>query len=114
MGGIDEYLRSFVRWAEQEVPEGEMGITFTASGLVITGFMVSEDAYFEGLGRRHDVLAGRLEEVFGRQDDPQGAPRHVHLKDAKIVRGEGGPVTVGWWRERLESVDGFTLYHLDA
>jgi hypothetical protein len=44
---VDSYLESFVRWAESRT--GEIGITVAANGILVSGEIVSEDEYVQGL-----------------------------------------------------------------
>jgi hypothetical protein len=60
------------------------------------------------------MLAG-VRRFFGiGSGQTENPPNYVHLKEAKIMRGMGGPINVEWWRGRLEAVDGFSLGGLDA
>jgi hypothetical protein len=113
---IDRQLQSFVQLAESQ--QG-FGVTLTVNGVVVTGNVVSRDDYLQGVtdsaisswnGERTEgePLKG-VKEVFGIE----GLPTYVHLKDAKILLGSVGHVPGGWWRGRLESVDGFYAARLD-
>jgi hypothetical protein len=90
---------------------------------VITGRVVSEDGYMEETARvfarasgndQEDVRVG-MEGWFGRtaakREDP---PRHLHLANAKIIRGLGGPITLPTWRGALDAIVGFSLGGLDV
>ena len=119
---IDRYLQSFVQVAESQLG---FGVTLTVNGVVVTGDVVSRDDYLQGItdsaisswnGERieGEPLSG-VKEVFGIEetDESEDLPTYVHLKDAKILLGGSGRVPGGWWRGRLESVDGFYTARLD-
>jgi hypothetical protein len=119
---IDRQLQSFVQLAESQ--QG-FGVTLTVHGVVVTGNVVSRDDYLQGVtdsaisswkGERTEgePLKG-VKEVFGieQTDEGEDLPTYVHLKDAKILLGSVDHVPGGWWRGRLESVDGFYAARLD-
>jgi hypothetical protein len=118
---IDRYLQSFIQVAETQ----GFGVTLTMNGVVITGDVVSRDDYLQGItdssmsSWRGEKIESEpltaVKEMFGIEgnDDSEELPTYVHLKDAKIMLGGIGPVPGGWWRGRLESVDGFSHARLD-
>ncbi len=107
----DAYLQSLVLWASGE--QGDVTITLTLNGALVTGRVVSEGEYFEGVAKEWEVSTETLEDIMGRHYEAEGAPFYFHLRDAKVISGDGGTTTVDWWRGRLEAVDGFTIEELE-
>src|SRR5918911_5728345 len=103
----DAYLQSLVQWASGE--QDRVAITLAVNGVLVTGWVVTEAEYFEGLAKKWGVSSETLEDIMGRHYEAKGAPSYVHLRDAQIVSGGGGTTTVDWWRGRLEAVDGFAI-----
>lgn len=104
----------------------EIGITLSAGGLLITGFIISQEAYFntliEGVGKTkadegmkellQDFLAQLKEPIIESTSDQSIFPRFIHLRDVKIYPSEGrGMPTLGHtlWRGDLQKVNGFSL-----
>jgi len=119
---IDKYLQSFVQIAESQ--QG-FGVTLTVNGIVVTGEVVRLDDYLQGITdsavsswneeRTEGEPLGGVKEVFGiaGTDEGDDLPTYVHLKDATLLLG-GGRVPGGWWRGRLDSVDGFYTARLEV
>jgi hypothetical protein len=107
----DAYLQSLVQWASGE--QGDVAITLAVNGVVVTGWIVSEGEYSEGLAKTWEVSTETLEDIMGRHYEATGAPLFFHLRDAQIISGGGGTTTVDWWRGRLEAVDGFAIGGLE-
>jgi hypothetical protein len=107
----DAYLQSLVQWASGE--QGDVEIALTVSGIIVTGWVVSEGQYFEGLAKTWEVSTQTLEDIIGRHYEATGAPFYFHLRDAQIIPGGGGTTTVDWWRGRLDAVDGFAIGGLE-
>ena len=111
---MDKYLAALVRWTSELGDENTFSITITVRGAVVTGYVVSENAYFEGLATKLGVPVDILEGALGRSNAPSEAQGFIHLRDAQIkVSNLGGPMNVGWWRAPLEAVDGFAPGRLD-
>jgi len=122
---IDDLLKALVM-----VPEKtslEIGITLNVNGLLITGFMISQQTYFEEItaqvnsNKTDSETKASLTKFFGdlkdtllsksTSDDDYFAP-FIHLRDAKIYPSEGrGMPTFGHalWRGDIRSVNGFSL-----
>ena len=107
----DAYLQSVVRWASGE--QGSVAITLAVNGALVTGWVVSEAEYFEGLAEKWGVSGETLEDITGRHYEATGAPSYCHLRDTKVTSGGGGTTTGDWWRVRLEAVDGFAIGELE-
>jgi hypothetical protein len=104
----------------------ELGITLNLDGLLVTGFIISQAAYFEQLTagiretKADDEMKAMLEDFLTQLKQPivestadQGVfPRFVHLRDAKLYPSEGqGMPSLGstLWRGDIDSVSGFCL-----
>ncbi|PSN11762.1 hypothetical protein C7271_24235 [filamentous cyanobacterium CCP5] len=105
----------------------ELGITLSVGGLIISGYLVSEEAYFlqmmDIIGRTkaeadvRDTLKDFLDQLrkgLKAKDDDEKIrmPQFVHLRSAKMYPSQGhGMPTQGQalWRGRISSVDGFSL-----
>jgi hypothetical protein len=104
----------------------EIGITITAGGLLITGFIISQETYFntliEGIGRTkadegmkellQDFLAQLKNPIIESTADKSIFPRFIHLRDVKIYPSEGrGMPTLGHtiWRGDINKINGFSL-----
>ena len=104
----------------------ELGITLNLDGLLVTGFIISQEVYFEQLteGVRKtnadDEMKSLLEDFLSQLKDPiiEGTadkgtfPRFIHLRDAKLYPSEGqGMPSLGstLWRGDIDSVSGFCL-----
>jgi hypothetical protein len=125
LGNIDDLLKSLVM-----VPEKtslEIGITLNVNGLLVTGFLISQQTYFETLMERVnsnksasemkttlvDFLAQLKETLLQKTaQGEQGFSPFIHLRDAKIYPSEGkGMPTFGHalWRGDIRAVNGFSL-----
>jgi hypothetical protein len=97
------------------------------NGAVVTGQLISLRQYYEEYGRLwfegmggSEIgarLKGRWDEIAKLQHenitkpDARGAPRYIHLKDAKYYSG-GRPTPGGGgflWRGRLSDVSAFSM-----
>lgn len=123
MNKNDAVLELFVK-AIDKVDLFEMGITLNVKGLVITGKLISKNAYlkgvastFEGSGEIGDVFSDMFTELADKQkdlnkvestEDQTNIVYGVHLTDAKIFNGDS-VYNVGYWRGQLSSVDGFSF-----
>ena len=126
----DWLLERWVRLAELGVA---VGVTLQMGGLLISGTLVGARRYLEG--QRSEVLADlsqrglpprvarKLDRAFEAdlaaiagsdqaEQDGAGVPyRFIHLKDARIIAGDGGRqgFVVPYWRGQLRRVDAFFL-----
>ena len=105
----------------------ELGITLNVNGLLVTGFLISQRAYFEGLTERVkstssdsetkgvlEHFLGELKEVALRdsQNVKTGFSPFIHLRNVKIYPSEGrGMPTFGeaLWRGDIRAINGFSL-----
>ncbi|WP_036127316.1 gas vesicle accessory protein GvpU [Lysinibacillus sphaericus] len=112
----------------------EMGITLNIKGTLITGLLISKSTYlkgiassFEGQGEvgsafsnmflkldEHQKNESKEEnsEVNDNVNDDNKSVFGIHLKNAKMFDGENTH-TLGYWRGKLSSVDGFTFGNLE-
>ena len=119
----DWYLQTLVKVINNN--DAELPITLFIGGLVVSGFIVSGQKYFEGVGTQ---LMQAFEEPDDTskefvkaltlpgdsykkiKEDPEAPlPVYVHLREARIFTSgqEPMPQEGAWWRGRLISVDGF-------
>lgn len=105
-----------------------MGVTLNIKGTVIHGNLISGKLYFEELAKQvepnppddpnqviiADAFRGLISKMgedvysFDKEDEDRPPPNFIHLKDARILTGNGLiPSNEGvLWRGRLTSVDG--------
>jgi hypothetical protein len=79
-------------------------VTVTAHGTVVSGLLISQDAYFTALAEASPLLSALApdSELLGKEyekDVDAGSGRHLHIRAAE---GEEG-----LWRLSLEAVDGW-------
>lgn len=106
-----------------------MGITLCAHGIIISGFLTSEAAYFQGLTERiqgdreapddtQEILVDFFSQLqAGLKTQVRGSsahllPEYIHLREAKMYLSQGkGMPSYGeaLWRGRISSIDGFSL-----
>lgn len=103
---------------------GEIGVTVSAGGLLISGFVASGEQYFEEFaadvanstdGSDEDREA--LRKAFAQPAERYrgGEPiqiAYVHIRDARFYTpgNNGLPTNRGvWWRGRLSQIDGWNL-----
>jgi hypothetical protein len=121
----DAMLQAFAAVAERSTLE--LGVTLNVKGLIITGFIISQENYFnaliEGLESidqdndlkesLQDFLAQLKDKmVGGSAKGKQTLPKFIHLRNVKIYPSEGkGMPTYGdaLWRGKIDAVDGFSL-----
>jgi len=122
---IDDLLKALVM-----VPERtslEIGITLNVNGLLVTGFMISQQTYFDELteqinsNKTDSETQSSLSKFFGELKDTLLAKSasdgnyfapFIHLRDVKIYPSEGkGMPTFGHalWRGDIRAVNGFSL-----
>lgn len=122
---VDELLKSLVMVSEKT--SVEIGITLNVNGLLITGFLISQESYFDKLTQRiqsteSDSEAASTLVDFLKQlkhtllekssDEKNGLLPFIHLRDAKIYPSEGeGMPSFGHalWRGDIRAVNGFSL-----
>ncbi|MBD0269417.1 MAG: hypothetical protein ICV77_14135 [Cyanobacteria bacterium Co-bin8] len=124
---MDRAIRAFA--AIPERTSLQIGITLCVHGMIISGFLISEDAYFQGLAERISEIkeapdetkqtltefVSQLHEGLKAQTgntENQLLPEYIHLREAKMYPSQGkGMPSYGeaLWRGRISSVDGFSL-----
>jgi len=116
-----------------ESGSGTFGITLCVGGILISGYLVAGEQYFDGIAEEY---ASRAESEEGRRKISDsfknlGAVYYshvpdtetvvvrsfIHLKDAVFIHNSG-PAIPGnrgvWWRGRLSAVDGFMFGTLSS
>jgi hypothetical protein len=117
-------------------PTTEVTITLTVNGTVISGVLVSPQAFakrtaedlrnslgghergeafdplFDHIAESADDRAAAFMAAFEADDREAAAsielPEYIHLKDARVLAGPGLlPGNGMWWRGRVDSVDGW-------
>lgn len=98
----------------------ELGITLSVGGTTITGVLVSEETYIEGIrdalgasGEAGKALGDGLAKGFAefrerRESDDSEPIVYLHLKRARLVT-QGDRSTDVWWRVRAVEVDAWTF-----
>lgn len=102
-------------------------VTLLVKGLLVSGSLITDKEYLESFADGsvhktiHDVIAkGELkmppeDELKKAEDESKKkAVTHIHLRDAKVLCGGHLPISVGLWRGRIDSIDGFFLGNLSA
>ncbi|HEY9878703.1 MAG TPA: gas vesicle accessory protein GvpU [Leptolyngbyaceae cyanobacterium] len=106
----------------------QLGITLCVHGMIISGFLISEEAYFKGMIERvnqddnaadetketlTDFMSDLRASLHAKSNDSQSVlPEYIHLQEAKMYPSQGqGMPSYGdaLWRGRISSVDGFSL-----
>lgn len=102
----------------------EIGITLSVGGNLVSGQLISHDAYFKQLAE--DMAAplapfdGGVDESMkqiilsftpGESADETTAFHFIHLKDCKTYSSDQSPICADGvlWRGKIASVDGFTI-----
>ncbi len=130
----DLFLNSLIKYINTAPVEMniKLGITLCVQGSIITGLLISEKAYFEGLSNEinafhpfkedferllapFQVLGTSLPGNQGEQNKLTDI-EFIHLKNAKFFLGTSlVPNNKGtYWRGRLSRVDGFSLGQLSS
>lgn len=121
---VDWLLQWFVGVAGQA--NLEVGITLSVRGHLVSGLLISPQAYFALLAEQFAqpfedagssdaasirALIRGFDESPGREEDP--AAQYLHVRDAKVYTGSEQPVSSGGmlWRGKVAAVDGFSLGH---
>ena len=108
----------------------EIGITLFVQGSIISGLLIGENMYFEGLSNEiPEPFTEGFQALFtlvkslntnspGNQEEQRELKNieFIHLKDAKFYSGNSlVPNNRGvYWRGRLSRVDGFYLGQLSS
>jgi len=124
----DGLLAHFVALAE--LGDVTMALTLTVHGVIVSGTLSSGIAYCDALS---DIFAtaitdpgiartwqqmfrrvatesrGALDAMDAAGPIALGADAHIHLRDASVRFSSGDRLTLGWWRGRLRSIDGWVF-----
>ena len=109
--------------------KSEIGISLNVKGSVVSGVIISGERFFRGLQEEIRNAPGaddRLADTWQPAVDAYRADREadidfddalkntvfIHLRDATVINGSVSKV--GFWRGRLESVDGWSLARIDG
>ena len=135
---VGDWFLAFLVKFMNKIPPAGMPITLSVGGTLISGDLVSGESYFKGFADElGNAFEGGLKTPTGkeiatmlRQETAKIGEKYattefservgyVHLKGARIVQPGAQPLTIapplaGWWRIRLESVDGFTFGSISA
>ncbi len=114
-----------IQWFARFVSDttGSVPLTFTVGGNLISGDLISEDAYFEQLasdfsgaipeGAREAAkqLILTLKPPLHTDEDQGIACQFVHLRNAQVFTDANKPIVSGGtlWRGKISSVEGFHL-----
>ena len=116
-----------IQWFANFVNTAEVGLsipmTFTIGGSLISGYLISETAYFDQLasdfsgalpGAAKDAgrdLIKLLQPEVSAHEDDHPAEQFVHLKDAQVFSDGSKPITSkgALWRGKISSIEGFHL-----
>lgn len=109
----DSVLQGFVNYANLFNTD-DLPITLTVNGQIITGRLISEQRYHQG-----------LKKTFGAKEDFPLELEHlttpaeyIHLKDARFMTSDGSTFPIhksGYlWRGKLSAVDSFVLMQVKS
>ena len=102
----------------------EIGVTLTIGGRVISGNLISHQAYFDKLAEdvsapfaktASEETAETMKNLIlaykpGAPEEGEPAPQYLHLKDCQFFNnGVQHAGTGPLWRGKISAVDGFTL-----
>lgn len=125
---IDPFLETVVKLIN-ELNDLSFGFTVNVGGVLVSGLLVSQKTYFEGLAgeitrtsqgtnlQLSDAVS-KMWSMYGekvdqiRAENPKLRPRHIHLKDARFFHPNGNPIPTDkgvWWRGKLSAIDGFIM-----
>lgn len=105
----------------------EIGITLSVGGNLVSGQLISHDAYFKQLSEDLSASFGQFENgaeetmkqiilsfTPGESADETTAFHFIHLKDCKTYPSDQSPICAEGllWRGKIASVDGFTIGQL--
>jgi len=105
----------------------EIGITLSVGGNLVSGQLISHDAYFKQLAQDLATPLSQFEAGVdesmkqiilsftpGESADNTTAFHFIHLKDSKTYPSDQNPICAEGvlWRGKIASVDGFTIGQL--
>jgi len=106
----DPVLEQLVR-SVNESGQARVPVTVAAHGTVLTGLLISQDAYFTELAEASPLLgalapaSGLLGKEYAKEVDA-GSGQHLHIRAASGQEG--------LWRLSLDAVDGWKAAALDS
>jgi hypothetical protein len=123
----DVFLVSLINMAEKQAQNVKIDITLFVQGLIVSGVVIGEKSYFEGLYNDLNLSGSSPEEFFehyqvlsegasGEQQEKNQFTKnidYIHLKDVSynsLSQNNRG----GYWRGKLNRVDGFRLGSLTS
>lgn len=128
---VDWFLQFLVKMANNA--QMEIGITLQVSGMLVSGNLIGNKAYFDGFGTdfaspfSDPEVAASIKQSFSsccdtsaNDDNETGnrpPPQFIHLKNARFFNTAGNPIPGNrgvWWRGRICEVGGFMLGTLQA
>ncbi len=121
-----DWFLQYLTVLADDTPELSVGVTLQANGLLVSGHLINEKAYFESIA--DDIAAtsvlnpddrGKVREIFAPlgsaySKETGGVPsqQFIHLKNARFFNSSGHPLsaTQGFlWRGRISEVKGFSM-----
>lgn len=126
----DDVLQFLLWFVDQREQQGDLSLTVTVGGTLVTGLLIGEQEYFSRVGtmfsRGVPGLSAESREsldrfwstwVDRREQSPEDKVRlaFLHLADAHVIVGDGigVPRPAGvLWRCRLDAVDGYFFEQL--
>ena len=124
---FDRLLQTIVLLANEY--QVELGITLNVRGLIVSGMLVSDRAYFDGITQEvskseahedtkklfHTTFA-KIASEFEEENTTEisskrldSLPKFIHLRTARMYPSDDKsiPNTGVWWRGRISEVSGF-------
>jgi hypothetical protein len=108
----------------------EFGVTLQMGGLLVTGFLVAGDQYFEGFANQFTGMISNADAAASYRNafaeagktytepaaENAAPPQYIHLRDARFFNTKGEPIvaTGVWWRGRTSQIDGYVLGSLSV
>lgn len=119
----DWLIQWFARFMNTGPSGATLPVTFTIGGNLVSGYLISEDEYFDLLASDFSSalpesvrdtgkeLIMTLKPVPAVNGEEQPPCQFVHLKLAKVFNGLSSPIpaTGTLWRGKISSVEGFSL-----
>lgn len=117
----------FLQWIVDFVSrtEGEVSITLTVGGNMISGSLISHKDYFTSMSESlskpfesdgPETAEAMKELILSFSPQPhagenENSPQYLHLKDARIYTNSNAPIspTGVLWRGKISAVEGFSF-----
>ena len=121
--GVLQWFAQFVNATPFRVP-----MTLTVGGNLISGEMISEEAYFEQLAANFSgalpeenkdtgkKLIQMLQPVHDADSEERPVCQFIHMQETRVFADAGKPIISSGvlWRGKISSVDGFSLGSLSV